>query len=587
MENTNDIIWYVYARKSSEDKDKQVQSIPDQIERLEEFAARNGMILKKPYYSEEKSAKAPYKRPVFAKMLEDIQKESQKGKVRVGIVTWAFNRLSRNPIESAFLQWMLQEKVIAEIRTYDRTYLPDDNALLINVESGFANQFILDLKKNTQRGIDRKYTLGWKPNLAPIGYKNVGETKGEKTIEVDEVRFDLVRKMWDMMLTGTYTPDQILTIASEEWHLTTIKRRRIGGKPLTRSGIYRMFNNIFYTGLIKKKDGREYEGKHRPMISLEEFATVQQILHRGQDGTEQRGNTTKHEHPFTQMIRCNECGCLYTAETKKKFIKSKGRYEYFTYYHCTRRKKTINCTQRQYITSGDLESQIDAYIKSITILPEFRQWALEIIGRKNDMEIEERQNIYELTDNELKTAQRELDNLTRMRYKEQITEDYYEREKLLLQAKIAKCEEDLRHTQHRAKEWLELTEDAFNFVTYARVHFLTGDIHTKKQILMDLGKNPVVRDGKIVIELNEWLRPIEEGYKSLEERYLRLEPKESLDKGVNEEIDQLCLLWGSRRDTIRTRDYIFKLLESSGKIFIEMNLSGTDRMDLLYAIKFD
>ena len=55
------------------------------------------------------------------------------------------------------------------------------------------------------------------------------------------------------------------------------------------------------------------------MITPEEYDLVQLIL--GRDGKPRK---TKRAFAFTGAIRCQECGCLYTAEIKKKIIKGTG-----------------------------------------------------------------------------------------------------------------------------------------------------------------------------------------------------------------------------------------------------------------------
>jgi hypothetical protein len=144
-------------------------------------------------------------------------------------------------------------------QTIDRQYLPDDNVLLFNIETGQANQFIIDLKKNSMRGMIGKADRGWLPSRAPLGYKN---DLLEHTIYEDPERFLLVRKMWDMMLTGNYTPPQIREIANKEWGFRTPKTKRNGGFEIGNSSIYRLFTNIFYTGMFEwhgKPPGTEKE----------------------------------------------------------------------------------------------------------------------------------------------------------------------------------------------------------------------------------------------------------------------------------------------------------------------------------------
>ena len=513
MKNENTIKYFLYARKSSESEDRQVQSIDDQINRLKGLASDLNLNVVK-IYTEAKSAKKPDNRPLFDEMINKIEKGEANG-----ILCWQINRLSRNPIDSGKISWILQQGILKSIQTIDRQYLPDDNVLLFNVESGMANQYILDLKKNVKRGLESKVAKGWLPNLAPLGYIN---DKGNKTIIKDPERFNLVRKIWDLMLTGNYTPPKILSIANKEWGFTTRKFKRIGGKELSKSGIYRMLTNIFYAGIIDYND-RQYKGNHGPMITLEEYDRVQILL-----GRKGRPRPKTHQFAFTGLIRCKVCGCLYTAETKTKFIKNTGKIKEYTYYHCTRKKKDINCTQRKTINLENLEAQIEKEIDKCAILPEFLHWALEILN-ENNAKIEDKTQIAEMQRNTLTQTENELKELTKMRYRLLIDDETFIKEQKELKNKITQLKNILETTEDKTNRLLELTERTFNFATYAHIQFIEGRLELKKEILMGLGKNPIIEHENIVIEPYEWLKPIQKGYPSLKEEYLMLEPANLLE----------------------------------------------------------
>ena len=51
--------------------------------------------------------------------------------------------------------------------------------------------------------------MGWLPSLPPLGYVNRQETDGHKVIGKNPERFEAMRKCWDLMLTGIYTPAEI------------------------------------------------------------------------------------------------------------------------------------------------------------------------------------------------------------------------------------------------------------------------------------------------------------------------------------------------------------------------------------------
>ena len=543
----NKIKYFIYARKSSESEDRQVQSIDDQVNRLKKLANDLNLDIKKTY-TEAKSAKKPDNRPIFDEMIQRIENGEAEG-----ILCWQINRLSRNPIDSGKLSWLLQRGVLKSIQTIDRQYLPEDNVLLFSVESGVANQYILDLSKNTKRGMLSKLEKGWQTGVAPLGYLN---DKENKIIITDPERFNLVRKMWDLMLTGNYTPPKILDMANNEWGFRTRKFKRIGGCPLSRSGIYKIFTSLFYAGIIEN-NGVQYEGKHEKMITLEEYDRVQMLL-----GREGKPRPKTHEFAFTGSIRCGVCGCLYTAETKKKIIKKTGEIKEYTYYHCTRKTTKIKCDQKKNIPVDDLELAIEDEIEKYTILPEFLQWALEGLNKKNDTEIEDRTKVYEMQHKTLAETQKELDELTKMRYRQLIDDTTFIKEKNELQTKIAQMKENLRHTETRAEKWLELTEKTFNYATYARAAFLKASemgkagLELKKEILMAIGKTPIIKDKTLTIEPNEWLVPIKNEYPALEAEYLRLEPtKMPMDKAKTEALTSVRAHWLPIKHIFRTLDW--------------------------------
>jgi len=536
-QDRSNIKYFLYARKSSDNEDRQVQSIGSQIDKLKELAKDLSLNIKK-IYTESMTAKEPG-RPVFNEMMKRIENGEANG-----ILCWKINRISRNPIDSGRVSWLLQRGVIKSVQTYHREFLPQDNVIIFSVEAADSNQYVLDLSRDVKRGNEKKRKAGWLPNMAPQGYLN---DRATKTIIDDPERFHLIKKMLELMLTGSYTPPKILKIANEDWGYRTRRTKKTGGKPLSRSGIYRIFTNIFYAGYIEH-DGKLYEGKHNPMITLEEFDRIQALL-----GRKSRPKPKTHEFAFTGFIRCGVCGCLYTAETKKKFIKSTGKIRKYTYYHCTNRKKEIDCPQRKCIREKDLELMVEQELEKYTILPEFRQWALEVLNENNDDEIENRTKIYEMQHKSLVKTQRELDNLTRMRYRELIDDQAFLKEKKVLQRKIKTLKQKLRQTEERAEHWLELSEKTFNFATYARAAFLKGGLELKKEILMALGQSPIIKANKLQIEANDWFVPIEKGYHALEKEYLGLElNKKPITQAKKEALSSIRTQWLASIDAIRT-----------------------------------
>jgi site-specific DNA recombinase len=537
-QNKRTATYFLYARKSSESEDRQVQSIDDQLDRLKQLARDLNLNIKD-VYTEARSAKKPDNRPLFSEMLRRIEKSEADG-----ILCWQINRLSRNPIDSGRLSWMLQQGILKSIQTMDRQYLPDDNVLLFSVESGMANQFIIDLRKNISRGIEGKVGRGWFPSHAPLGYVN---DRLSRTIIKDSERFDLVRKMWDRMLTGSYTPPQIRMIANKQWGLRTPARKRAGGTELSNSVIYKMFANIFYTGLFEWR-GRQYPGKHEPMITLQEYDRVQMLL-----GRKGRPRPKTHRFAFTGIFRCGECGAMHTAEEKTKLIKTTGEIKTYVYYHCTRRKKGVECSQRKTLGVYELEKQIEKEIERYTILPEFKNWALEDVRERNNKKIADGTQIRATQQKSLVETQNELNNLTRMRYRDLIDDETFLRERNMLTNNLTQLKTRLQDSAGPSERQIDLDERSFNFATYAHITFLTGTLQKKKEILVALGQNPTIKDKKLSIEASDWLVPIGKKYPELEAEYKRLElTKNPLTAKQKEAMETIRLRWCSVVEDVRT-----------------------------------
>ena len=203
--------YIIYCRKSTDSEDRQVQSIDDQKNELKKIIQGKGLNVVK-IFGESQSAKKPG-RPMFNEMLAMLS----EGKAD-GIICWKINRLARNPKDGGDIQWLLQENVIKSIITPGREYLPIDNVMMMAFELGVATQFSIDLSRDVKRGMKSKAEKGWRPHTAPIGYLNdkKGE-QGNKKIFKDTERFDIIRRMWDLMLTGQYSISQVTAKASNEW----------------------------------------------------------------------------------------------------------------------------------------------------------------------------------------------------------------------------------------------------------------------------------------------------------------------------------------------------------------------------------
>ena len=531
--NPTKIKYFLYARKSSESEDRQVLSIDSQIDELKKLAKREGLeIIGKPLY-ESQSAKEPG-RPIFNQMLERIHKGEAQG-----IICWKLDRLARNPIDGGSINWMLQQEVIKHIRAYDKDYYPTDNVLMMSVEFGMANQYLRDLSQNVKRGLRTKVEMGIYPAPASIGYVNDRyAVKGNKTILPDEARFDLVRELFDLMLTGSYSVPQIQKMAHKKLGITMPS-----GRPISKTATYYLFTNPFYFGSFEypRKSGNWYKGIHKPMITEEEYDKIQIIL-----GRKGKPRPRSHAFAFTGMIRCGECGSSITAEEKVK-RQQNGNVHYYTYYHCTRSQNS-NCTQKC-IEEKEISRQIQAKIDRIAIHAEFTEWALDLYKKENKKEAGNITKIIDNVQKAYKTVVEKIKRVNNMRADEELTDKEYKEMKGDLNKERMRLEELLKDASDRIGKWIKKADEMFQFATTAKESFEKGGLETRKSILANLGSNLSLKDRKISITIEKPLLYLEDASKELKRIHRAIEPRKN---GVNKE--QLAHLYASSPILRRVQD---------------------------------
>ncbi|HWD38305.1 MAG TPA: recombinase family protein, partial [Fimbriimonas sp.] len=183
---------FVYCRKSSEDDERQILSLPAQASELTSLAAvasREVVAL----LDESMTARKPG-RPVFNDMLRRIM----NGEAEC-IITWKLDRLARNLEDGGRIIELLQRGIIKEIRTCERVYLPADNVLLMVLEFGMANQYVRDLSVNIRRGQREKIRRGEYPFKAPVGYYNDPKSR---TIVPHPQKFEGVKRCLERFASG-------------------------------------------------------------------------------------------------------------------------------------------------------------------------------------------------------------------------------------------------------------------------------------------------------------------------------------------------------------------------------------------------
>ena len=304
--------YFLYARKSTEDDDKQIMSIEAQLFELREFARKENLqILEE--FTESKSAKKPG-RGEFNVMMSKVE-----GMEGIGILAWHPDRLARNSIDGGRIIYAVDTSKIVSLRFPTFWFEPTPQGLfMLQVAFGQSKYYSDNLKQNVERGFRQKVRRGEWINKAPRGYVNNPKTRN---IEPDPVISRVVVKAFEEYATGKHCLTSLARFFAEHDVVTR------NGTPLSKCAVAGILSSRVYLGLLKHH-GEWYEGTFAPILSRELFEAVQLMLKKR---AKPRKSKKRHDFPFTGLFRCGECKSMITAQWATGRLG--GRYRY---YRCTK-----------------------------------------------------------------------------------------------------------------------------------------------------------------------------------------------------------------------------------------------------------
>lgn len=226
----------LYARKSSEAKERQALSVEDQITECKQYAEANGLEITIEL-QESKSSFKPGLRPKFNQMIELLKEGTADG-----ILTWKPDRLCRNPEEGGKILQLLQDGVIKAIKTpLGDEYTVDSDHLVLQIHFGMANQFSRNLSQNVRRGLKHKAQRGEYSRPHIVGFESFGE-RGRRNIRPHPFEAPLVKKAFELMAATKYSLGYICDFLDQEG----LRTKR--GKKIWRSHLHAILTTTTYYG---------------------------------------------------------------------------------------------------------------------------------------------------------------------------------------------------------------------------------------------------------------------------------------------------------------------------------------------------
>ena len=459
----------IYARKSTDSEDKQVLSIDSQIAELKAHAVRRGLDVSE-VLIEARSAKAPG-RPVFG----DLMRRVRRGQI-AGVLCWKMDRLARNHLDHGAVLQALADGKLKEVITPERAYTSNGNdRFLGNFELGIATKFIDDLRDNVKRGNRARFQQGWPNYRPPAGYM---EDRATKTIVKHPVNFDLIRRAWDLLLTGSMQPRAILKLLNDEWGFRSRKTRAGGERKMSFSALYALFSKPFYTGVIQLKNGDTYKGAFEPMVTQAEFARAQEIL--GRPG---RPRPKHREFAFAGLLRCASCGRAMVGE-----VHTKPSGKRYVYYRCHRRGQARPCTEPS-LPERALTMQIAADLARTQLTPEAAGWIRDNLAATLKAESAQLASIRQSVEQALRQARTEEETLLSLRLRGSIDDETFERRRAEISSRRAQLEVQAERPAPTVEALLQRVDAIVAFAEHAPAYFSEGTPVQQRQVLETIGSN--------------------------------------------------------------------------------------------------
>ncbi|MDQ5957300.1 MAG: site-specific recombinase, partial [Patescibacteria group bacterium] len=245
------------SRVSTEEQKEAGNSLPAQIERVNNYCKRKDLNVIETFSFDESAYKE--KRDEFDKLLEYVQDLSKKEKIAVCFDK--VDRLSRSVFDKR-VAILFEMATLGKIELH---FVSDGQIINEQVSAvekfqfsmslGLAKYYSDAISDNTKRALEQKRRKGEWTGRVRIGYLNVSLDQGKrlrKDIIIDEERGYLVQKMFELYATGEHSLETIKN------KITELGLRTLKGNKISKSGIENILKDSFYCGIAMSKKYGNY-----------------------------------------------------------------------------------------------------------------------------------------------------------------------------------------------------------------------------------------------------------------------------------------------------------------------------------------
>jgi site-specific DNA recombinase len=465
--------FFLYARKSTDEPERQTLSIEAQLFELRQYAKNEGINVVREF-TESKTAKEPG-REIFNEMIASIEEGDAQG-----ILAWHPDRLARNSIDGGRIIYFIDTGKITSLKFPTFWFDPTPQGkFMLSIAFGQSKYYVDNLSENVKRGIRQKLRNGIWPAWAPLGYIN---DKNNHCIIVDKEKAKFIKKTFELYATGEYPIAQIRKIINTAG---LVGRK---GKMLSVSNYQYILKNKIYYGMIEYS-GELYDGKHKPIITKKLFDRCQEVM---RQKSKPKGRKLK-PYVYRGFFRCGECGCFITTETQKGH----------NYLRCTKRKNP--CSQR-YTREEIITSQIKEKIKKVSLSSAWVNVSIAQFEKEKEETNQAESSFAQRMQDELVEIEIKLDRLLDLYLEGGLTQTEYttKKQKLILSKKD--LEEKIFASGRKSNNRFELAIKFLKDANQAEKCAQQENPEKTRDFLKKIGSNFRIADRRLVCDLkNAWI----------------------------------------------------------------------------------
>ena len=237
---------------------------------------------------------------------------------------------------------------------------------------------------------------------------------------------------------------------------------------------------------------------------------------------------------------------MITAQSKER-KNANGTTRIHAYYHCTGKRPCSQIKKYGYKTEDELFKECVEELNNWELIPELYDWSMDAINQMAQADIPERKSVETMQEQAIKGLKDQLDTLLDMSTRKLVDESAFIEKSAKLKAELKELHKQQATKNESTENWYDYMTDLISKFMNANAKFVNGDIVDKKEILLAIGQNPVLLDGKLQITPNEWLMPLRDNTKRFVEQ---LEQVRTMSQQMKTDLlDAIRLDWYTREDS--------------------------------------